>query len=600
MLKQLNIQNIAIAENVSVQFQKGLNVITGETGAGKSLLVDAMSLLRGCRVDTKLIRTGHESAQVTGIFTPNKKDSSLFGMLEELGIPRYADDPYEIVIKRYIQKNGKHRATVNETMVSSKLLQYISGELIDISSQFENQRLLDSETHTSFLDEFAHNTSTYKNYTHYYNIGHEQLKQLKLCISEQNLLKREKNLYEFELSQINNANISLIEFKKLEEFIFLGNKSNLLKKICSEININLANNEINCLDLLKQSRKNIEKLLKLSGRNEIHIHSEKMDEIIFLLEELIENIDITSSKFDIDESQLNQASQRIEIYNKLLVKYGPTIDDIFTYKLKCESYLLKAENIENDMIQLSQKCEITLKKALTLSEELKKSRLNKLDYISNSIEKELSDLGMPKSSFICQLKENLNFTDEIKINEFSQTKLCLNILKLFYSLSKSGSEKAQFLLSTNIGMEAQAIEKVASGGELSRVMLAIKNILFGEDAMSVFVFDEIDTGISGNIATKVGRKLLDFCKNTQGNISRQALCITHLPQVACFAQNHFVVSKEQKNNKTVTKIIQATKEEKMNEIAILLSGEEISQESYAQAEVLVKEAQKNYVHDLQI
>ncbi len=592
MLKQLNIQNLAIAENISVHFQKGLNVITGETGAGKSLLVDAMCLLRGCRVDTKLIRTGHESALVTGIFTPNKNDSSIFSTLEEFGIPLYSDDPDEIVIKRYIQRNGKHRATINETIVSSKTLQYISGELIDISSQFENQRLLDSDTHTSFLDEFAQNTLNYKNYIHHFNLGHEQLKQLKQLIFEQDLLRREKNLYEFELSQINEANISLNEFKKIENVISLGNKSNLLKRICSEINMNLSNDEINCLDLLKHSRKNIEKLIKLSGQTEIPIQSEKMDEIIFLLEELVLKIEQTSNKFEIDESLLNQASQRIEIYNKLLLKYGPTIEDIFLYKNKCESYLLKAENIENEMINLSKKCENTLKNALTLSEELKNSRISKLDYISLSIEKELSELGMPKSRFICELKENIKYQDEQKNLEFVNSKISQELLKNFFSLSKSGSEKAQFLLSTNVGIEAQAIEKVASGGELSRVMLAIKNVLFGEETMSVFVFDEIDTGISGNIAAKVGRKLSDFCKNSYGNITRQALCITHLPQVACYAQNHFVVSKELRNNKTVTKIIQANKDEKINEIAILLSGEEISQESLAQAKVLVMEAQK--------
>lgn len=594
MLKQLNIQNLAIAENVSVQFQKGLNVITGETGAGKSLLVDAMCLLRGCRVDTKLIRTGHESAQVTGIFTPSVKDSNIFLMLEELGIPLFADDPDEIVIKRFIQRNGKHRAMVNETMVSSKLLQYISSELIDISSQFENQRLLDSDSHTSFLDEFAENTLTYKNYLTHFNLAHEQLKQIKQFILEQDLLRREKKLYEFELSQINEANISIHEFKKIEEIISLGNKSNLLKRICSEITMNLSNNDINCLDLLKQSRRSFDKLIKFSGQTEIPIHSEQIDEIISLLEELIHNIEITSNKFEVDESALNQASQRIETYNKLLVKFGPTVDNILSYKLKCEEYLSKAENLDNEMKILVDKCENTIKKSLSLSQELKKARVNKLTYISNSIEKELSELGMPKSKFICELKENTQVVDVNRLSEYSQAKICSELLKSFYALSKSGSEKAQFLLSTNIGIEAQPIEKVASGGELSRVMLAIKNVLFGEETMSVFVFDEIDTGISGNIATKVGRKLSDFCKNSDGHITRQALCITHLPQVACFAQNHFIVSKEHRADKTVTKIVQANQDEKMNEIAILLSGEEISQESLAQAKVLVMEAQKEF------
>jgi DNA repair protein RecN (Recombination protein N) len=594
MLKQLNIQNLAIAENISVQFQKGLNVITGETGAGKSLLVDAMCLLRGCRVDTSLIRTGHESAQVTGIFTPNRNDSLIFSMLEELGISQYADDPDEIVIKRFIQRNGKHRATVNENLVSSKTLQVISGELIDISSQFENQRLLDSETHTSFLDEFAGNSSTYKNFLTNFNQAQDQLKQLKQIITEQDLIRREKKLYEFELSQISAANISKNEFKSLEEIISLGNKSSLSKRICSEISMNLCNNEINCLDLLKYSRKNIERLVKISGQSEIPVNIEHIDGIISLIEELIDNIDLTSSKFDIDESILNQATQRIEVYNKMLLKFGPTIDDIGNYKIKCEEYLSKAEDLDEEMNKIVKKTECSMKNSILLSQELRKSRNEKLTYISKSIQKELSELGMPKAEFICELKFNSSIIDQIKINEFSQDKICQSTLKSFYSLSKTGSEKAQFQLSTNLGIEVQPIEKVASGGELSRVMLAIKNVLFGEETMSVFVFDEIDTGISGNIAAKVGRKLSEFCKNSDGQITRQALCITHLAQVACFAQNHFIVSKELKGHRTVTKIVQANNDEKLNEIAILLSGEEISQESLAQAKVLVTEAQKEF------
>ena len=593
MLKQLNIQNLAIAENISVQFQKGLNVITGETGAGKSLLVDAMCLLRGCRVDTSLIRTGHDSAQVTGIFTPNRNDSSVFSMLEEFGIPQYTDDPDEIVIKRYIQRNGKHRATVNENLVSSKTLQIISGELIDISSQFENQRLLDSETHTSFLDEFAENIPKYKNFLTNFNQAHDQLKQLKQVIIEQDLIRREKKLYEFELSQINDANISKNEFKSIEEVIALGNKSNVSKRICSEISLNLCNNDINCLDLLKYSRKNIEKLIKISGQTEIPVNIEQIDGIISLVEELILNIDITSNKFDIDEPTLRQATLRIEVYNKMLLKFGPTIDDIENYKIKCEKYISKAEDLDEEMNKIVKKCELSMKNCIKLSQDLKKSRNDKLTYISNAIQKELSELGMPKAKFTCDLKTNNNLIDQEKINELNQSKICQNTLKHFYLLTKTGSEKAQFQMSTNLGIEVQPIEKVASGGELSRVMLAIKNVLFGEDAMSVFVFDEIDTGISGNIAAKVGRKLSEFCKNSDGQITRQALCITHLAQVACFAQNHFIVSKELRDNKTVTKIVQANSDEKLNEIAILLSGEEISQESLAQAKVLVMEAQKD-------
>lgn len=593
MLKQLNIQNLAIAENISVVFKNGLNVITGETGAGKSLLVDAMSLLRGSRVDTHLIRTGQESALITGIFIPNYNKSVIFNLLNELGIPLYTDDPEEIVIKRFIQRNGKHRSTVNDTLVSTKTLQYISAELIDISSQFENQRLLDTDTHTYYLDNLANNSERYKNYLQLYNHATEKIKIIKSLLNEQDLLKREKDLYEFELSQIHNAKISIEEFNKLEELILIGKKSKTAKNICDEIILNLCQGEINCLDILRVTRKNIDKLNKVSNLNSSESSQDKIDSIISLVEDLSHTIEITSSNYEVDTNTLQHALIRMETYNKILQKFGPKIEDVFNYKEKCESFLNKERSIEDEIQLELKKCEEIMIRTIELARVLSNNRNKKIPILAKSIEKELSDLGMPKAKFVCDLKENLKVND---LNDFTLMNTSLTIretLSEFSFLTKLGFEKAQFLLSTNVGIETQPIDKVASGGELSRIMLAIKNIIFGDNSMSVFVFDEIDTGISGNIATKVGRKLLDFCRSSNGEFTRQAICITHLPQVASFAQSHFIVSKKLTNNKTITKISEANEKEKLTEIAILLSGEAVSQESIAQAKVLVYEAQKN-------
>ena len=234
-----------------------------------------------------------------------------------------------------------------------------------------------------------------------------------------------------------------------------------------------------------------------------------------------------------------------------------------------------------------------IQKSIQLANILTQKRKNKLSYLSAAIERELCELGIPKAKFFCELKENNKSYDYSEFSSVTFPKDFLICLSEFQNLTKLGAEKALFLLSTNLGIDVQPIDKVASGGELSRIMLAIKNILFGDNSMSVFVFDEIDSGISGYIATKVGKKLVDFCRGSQTHFNRQAICITHLPQVASFAQSHFIVAKELKNNKTVTKITEATENEKLNEIAILLSGEEISQESLAQAKVLIQEAQKN-------
>ncbi|WP_158998639.1 DNA repair protein RecN [Pigmentibacter ruber] len=593
MLKQLHIQNLAIAENIAVNFKNSLNVITGETGAGKSLLVDAMSLLRGARVDTHLIRTGEESALITGIFSPQKNKLAIFNLLEEHGIPLFSDDPEEIIIKRYIQRNGKHKSTVNETLVSSKILQNIAAELIDISSQFENQKLLDTESHTYYLDEIANNLDVYKNYLSVYLLAHEKIKTIKSLIHEQNLLKREKNLYEFELSQINNANINPAEFKELDDIIATGKKSAVIKKNCYEVISNLSQNDPSCIDILKISKKTIEKIYRHSSNNDFANYLEQIDAIISLVEEFSHKLEVTSEKYTIEESNLNHAIERMDTYNKILQKFGPTIEDALIYKNKCEDFLNKTLTIDLEIEAEIFQCEEAIKKSINFAEILSKNRKNKLSLLTHSIEKELSELGMEKSKFICELKENNKINDFQELFAFIEKQTFKELITKFQQLSKFGFEKAQFLLSTNVGIEAQPIDKVASGGELSRIMLAIKNILFGNNSMSVFVFDEIDTGISGNIAAKVGKKLLEFCRGCNENMNRQAICITHLPQVACFAQNHFVVTKEFTNNRTSTKIFEASEEEKLKEIAILLSGEEVSAESIAQAKVLVQEAQRN-------
>lgn len=589
MLKNLNIQNLAIAENITVDFLKGLNVITGETGSGKSLLVDALSLLRGCRVDINIIRHGFDSAQVTGIFSPTIQHEEVFLLLEKYGIPQYSEDPTEIILKRFIHRSGKHKASINENIVSLKILQLIAGELIDISSQFENQKLLDNEMHTYFLDEFCGNSKLYKKYLNEYNITHENIKKLKKMLQELELLKRERSLYEFELSQIQESGYSIDEFKKIEEIISKGNNSILLKKLCFEITENIYTNEINCINLFKKCKKNINKLSKISENKYFINLEEKLDEIILLTEDFAYNIELNSQNFDINEQEFDKANSRIEIYNKLLLKFGPKIEDIEEYRKKCEDFINKLYKQEQEIKEFSASCELKMKNCVTLAKQLKVTREKKLSLISESIEKELIELGMKKSKFVCILKSSKNNFDFFKHDELIKNNLLSNIANEFFALNKFGSERAQFLFTTNLGIDPQEIEKIASGGELSRIMLAIKGILFAEEAVSVFVFDEIDSGISGNIATKVGKKLSEFCKKD----GRQAICITHLPQVACFAENHYIVYKEFKENKTITKIAKANEQEKLNEIALLLSGEAMSKESLAQAKVLIQEAHKS-------
>ncbi len=586
MLKQLVVQNIAIAENLTVEFDAGLNVITGETGAGKSILVDALTLLRGHKVDVSLIRTGSDVAVVAATFLLSHLGRVRI-LLEELGLPPHPDDANLLEIRRTLYRNQKHKAFVNDTPINAKTLALIADELIDISSQFENQQLLDARTHTRFLDLFCKNSQLSDEYSAAFLSFKEQLADLETIHKEEEFRKREASLYSFELKQIDDAGLSEKEFVDVQSVVMRGNKSVAVKKVLSELDQSISESDQSCVSQLKFVKRGLEKLHKLAAPAQELLKTSigRVDEIQMLLEELSLDLEKDGRFFDIDEEVFENASERMGLYNKILQKFGPTLDKVHEHAEKCKTFLNQSIDLESRYKSLKKKTLVTIDACLLLAEKLSLKRTEGLNPLALAIQKELSALGMPRASFRSVLKnEQISDAMQLAFERHLALEFKSKNKEKLYALGDNGFEHAIFLLSANAGMEPQPIEKVASGGELSRVMLAIKNVLFENDTMSVFVFDEIDTGISGNIASKVGKKISEFCQR------RQALCITHLPQVACYANNHFVVSKSVSANKTTTQIKLANAEERLHELASMISGEKVSKESMAQARNLVRDA----------
>ncbi len=583
MLQQLIIQDIAIVDFLKIEFESGLNVITGETGAGKSLLVDALGLLRGQRVENSLIREGADQAAVSGVFRL-PANSPVYALLENLGIPKNTDRPLEIILRRILQRNGKHRAFVNDFPVASRTLVAVSSELIDISSQFEHQRLLEPQHHTRYLDIFVECEDLFARFKQSWDDYLAGLRDIRTLEEDLALRARERALLEFELAQIEAVQPTENEFSKIQEVVSLGGRAQTARSVCRDLLESLTEGEFSCRQSLRVARKAVERLHKLAAGAKLPVRPESVDEILIHLDELANDVLQTDAKFDVDEEELSQASEKLESYDKLLKKFGPRFEDLRTHETKCRTFLEGNEAVASDIEANVEKTLAHLSSAFAAAKELTVKRRSGIAKLTQAIERELKELGMMKAQFSCQLVINSNHSSRFVLPQAMESKLSPALSAQLSAVSASGFEAANFLLSANPGVEPKPLELVASGGELSRIMLAMKSVLFEQETTSIFVFDEIDTGISGSVAAKVGKKISEFCAE------RQALCITHLPQVACFANAHFVVSKVWDGRTTKARVKKASREDSVHELSKMLSGELVTPESVAQARVLLSQA----------
>lgn len=554
MLKTLTVKNIALIDNALIDFSDGLNVLTGETGAGKSLIINSLGILKGNRMSKELIRTGETGAQVTGLFEIN--DNIREKIYDITGIE--CED--ELLISRQITTDGKNNIRINGVPVILNMLKAVGDLLINIHSQHDGTVLLNKSSHLDFLDDFC---GTEIQIINDYKEAYFRLKGIEEALSsiecDQAERERKIDILKYQADEIEAAALKENEEDELNERKHLISNSKKIVESCYGAYTLLyesSSDAPSAYDSLSSAIKLIENVSEYDKGI-----SDALTELSDAMYSVSENARILkdfSDNLSYDERELDQIEERLELIYTLKKKYGSTICEIFEYYDKISMELSDVVNSDERREQLLKEKEVCFSNAKKLSEKLSDIRQKYALVLSEKIMQELSDLEMPQ----------VEFKVDFKMKDFGE----------------SGADDVEFLICTNVGEGLKPLSKIASGGEMSRIILAIKNVLSKEKTAETLIFDEVDTGVSGKVAQRIGEKLYSM-----GRFS-QVLSITHLPQMAAFNDEHFVIKKLVDNKRTVTEICKLSADESVEEIARLLGGETISSVTKENAKELINSA----------
>lgn len=545
MLLSLNIKNFAVFEDVSVNFEAGFNVFTGETGSGKSVLINAIELILGERSSRDLIRKGKKSAYIEGIFEISDNDN-LKKSLQSLNIEVDKDD--FLIISRELLQNGKSINMINGRAVPLNTIKALGSSLIDIYGQFGHENLFKKENHIKMLDSLIQKylSDDFRTYDQLYAKYTRLLDEINTL--KQKLINKDKKIEQlkYEIDEIDGANLK--EFEEEELLKKLKKLSNIqeIKKSLYEALYILNNDNIN----------NVYAII-----NKIKSYDEKLEEFLSRLDVQLEELQLLtydlraySDNLDLDENELESIENRMSLINRLKRKYGFSIEKIMEYRKASFEELNLLLEADSKLKILIREKEETYKLLKEKAEIISKKRKNAAEYLEKQILVELSDLNMKNIEFKVKLDKK--------------------------DLSGDGADKVEFLISTNVGSDLNSVQKIVSGGEASRIMLAFKKIK--SDIGQTMVFDEIDIGISGKTAQMTGVKMNYIAKNNQ------VICVTHSPQIASIAKNHFLIEKKVIGNETFSTVKKLDKENKIREIARLLSGMKITDKSLNNALELIE------------
>ncbi len=565
MLKSLEIKDYALIDHTEIEFGRGLNIITGETGAGKSILIDAMSLLLGERASVEVIRKGAQKAFIEGFFDVelNKKVRALLQANEI----EYQPD---LIIRREISLKGSNRCFINDTPVALTLIKQLGDLLVDLHGQHEHQSLLRIESHIGFLDEYSGNSKLIEEYQVSYKELNKKISELKNLISKEESIKEKKEIYAFQIKEIDSVSPSIGEDDTiLNELNILENSEKLLE-LTEEVYTKLYDAEPSVIDLLGETK---HKLNQLSGIDKSFLESEgECDSALAIVKELADSLRSYKSKIDVDPKEAEYKRERLGAINMLKKKYGGSIENIIEHRNKIGKDFELADNFSDAISKIQSEIKALQKSAGEAAEKISLSRKKSAAKIESEVIKSLNQLGISDSSFKVKISKTEADKDSVDFILFNNKK---------YSYSNTGFDEVEFYISTNIGEDVKPLTKVASGGEVSRIMLSLKTILAKSDKLPVLIFDEIDTGVSGRIAQKVGAALRDLAS------FHQIIAITHLPQIAGMANFHYSVEKKQIDDRTVSSIRQLDENERINEVAKLVSGEVLTKESIESAKQLI-------------
>ena len=551
MLRELRLNNLAIIKNLDLEFNEGLISLTGETGAGKSIILDGISLLIGERSNLEMIRTGEESLFAEGVFDLSEVQKE---KLNKLGF-EIEDD--ELIISRYFYRNSKSKITVNGMRMTVSKLKELMRNVLDLVGQHEHQYLLNKNYHLGLLDRFLDKNGQELAKEIRNNVSSLKMinKKIEEIETEKFRIMEKKDILEFQSNEIASLGLKENEDNELEEeYKILFNAGKISEKLENSIQ-RLKEGEYSVINSLGKIKKNLEQLSDISEtyselKEKIENIIYEVDDIGYSLEDMVENVES-------DDVRLEKVISRIDEINKLKLKYGSTIEEILAFREENEKKLslIKFEN--NELADLKKEKEEKAKIYFENSRKLREIRKKVAENLEKTINVQLKDLNMANSKF------KVAFSEKTVI-------------------SSKGMDDVEFMMVTNLGENYKPLAKIASGGEISRIMLALKTVFSSVDNISVLIFDEIDTGISGETVRKVAEKL----KELSGTV--QVICVTHSPQIAGKSNQQFFIKKEIENNVTETKERELNTDERIREIARIISGDNITETSIEHAKEIMK------------
>jgi len=556
MLNQLSVRNVAVIDKLDINLHDGVSVLTGETGAGKSIIIDSINMILGDRANKELVRYGTDKAVVQAVFDAPK---SVINILEENDI--YVEDE-TVIITRQVTKEGKSVARINGMVVTLNILREISDRLINIHGQHDNQALLTPIRHITFLDAYADNEEYINRYKDILSKKREIEKKISsLEMDEQEKMQR-IDLLEYQVKEIKKASLEKDEEDDLREQRDIYTNAEQITKSVNEAYMNLyEGDEIqSAYDGISIAVNEISQISDLNPQ--LKSIYDTLNEIMYSLEDTAHEIKEFGETVEFDEQALNEIEERLDLISRLKRKYGNSIEEILEYLKKAESELNDIKLSDERTNELKEELKNITKELKEKGNVLAQRRENAAKVLEENIEKSLHELNMEKSKFKVNIENDGTFYD-------------------------NGMDKVEFLISTNPGEPLKPLVKIASGGELSRVMLAIKSILADSDGVDTMIFDEIDTGVSGKAAMSIAKKLAVIAKN------KQVICITHLPQLTAMADNHYLIQKNTDGELASTTLKELDEEGRELELARIIDGGEVTELALSHAKQMLENAKNN-------
>lgn len=553
MLELLHIENIAIIEAADIEFAPGFNALTGETGAGKSIVIDSLSAVLGQRTSRELIRTGAEKAFVSAAFSGMAPE-----LTEELGIQLEADGT--LLLQREIQTDGKNVCRVNGRPVTVGQLRALGARLLNIHGQHDGQQLLDEEQHIVYLDSFGRVESLAITYAEKYKNFTDIRRQIGALQMDEAEKARRVDTLQYQIEELKRAKLKPGEEEELTARRgMLRNAEKFLDAVAgADYALNGDDSGGGALSALRQAQDALGGVRHLDDAfGQLY---ERLGEAYSEVYDIAATVEDKRGELDVSPGELDRVESRMDLLYRLKKKYGATVEDMLDYQARCEAELAQIEDAGDTLARLEQALSKAEKEARQAAQALSDARKAAADRLTSQILAELQQLDMGKIRFAADFAEK--------------------------PLDSDGMDTVRFLMSANVGEELRPIHKIASGGELARIMLAMKNVLSEQDHVGTMVFDEVDTGVSGRAAQKVAEKMARISRR------KQVLCVTHLPQLAAMADTHFSVEKGERGGRTYTEVRRLDREQRRRELARLTGGSHVSQTMLDGAEELLVQAEK--------